>query len=546
MRQLLLLLTLISTISISTIVAQDINTQDLENKIDALVPKTVNDTTPGFVLGIVHNGELIFKKGYGLANLSYNIPNSPNMVYNVGSVAKQFLGYAFAVMHQKGELNIDDPVSDYLDDWPEFDHKVTLRHLLTHTSGYREAYTMSGLAGRDIGVDRLSKEECLEVVRRQPKLEYVPGSRYTYNSTAWVILSEVFEKAIGVPAAQWVQNNILSPLNMNDAQIETFVGQVIQNSAESYSLNENGYNNQKSNRAIFGAADIFASIEDLAKWVNNYKTAQIGGQEVNTLFLDPFILNNGINSGYALGIGLATVRGLKRYRHTGGHAAFITQVSYYPEYDTGIITISNYGGRGRIQTAKIAEILLGKYMSDPEDYESERINLSSSELEKLTGKYLSESNNDLITITLEDNKLMESGDELIPVSRNEFRINGSSNVFTFSTSAKGDSQFFLKYSGDQRSYSRISNWNLDDESLSEFEGNYWSSEVETVYHFEVKDGRLVGNHRWNGEFSLTPVTQDIFSSNFGLSFVFTRNDSGQIVGFNANSGRTLNVFFEKN
>ena len=83
------------------------------------------------------------------------------------------MGYAFAMLHVEGKLNIDDPVSKYLDPWPEFDQVVTLRHLLTHTSGYREAYTMSNLAGRSVGVDRLSRDECLEVVRRQPELELI-------------------------------------------------------------------------------------------------------------------------------------------------------------------------------------------------------------------------------------------------------------------------------------------------------------------------------------------------------------------------------------
>mgnify|MGYP001550351382 FL=1 len=140
---------------------QTIDTIELEAKIDSLIPTAVNDSTPGLVVGIVQNGKLIFSKGYGLANLSYGIPNDPKMVYNIGSVSKQFLGYAFAMLHVKGDLNIDDPVNKYLEDWPEFEHTVTLRNLLTHTSGYREAYTMSNLAGRVIGLDHLSREECL-------------------------------------------------------------------------------------------------------------------------------------------------------------------------------------------------------------------------------------------------------------------------------------------------------------------------------------------------------------------------------------------------
>ena len=96
------------------------DTEQLETRIDSLIPAGVNDTTPGLIVGVFQNGELIFSKGYGLANLSYGIPNDPEMVYNIGSVTKQFLGYGFALLHVEGALNIDDPVGKYLEDWPEF------------------------------------------------------------------------------------------------------------------------------------------------------------------------------------------------------------------------------------------------------------------------------------------------------------------------------------------------------------------------------------------------------------------------------------------
>jgi CubicO group peptidase (beta-lactamase class C family) len=184
---------------------QDIQLKGLNLEIESLIPATINNTTPSLVVGVIHKGELIFSKGYGLVNLSYGIPNDPKMIYNLGSVSKQFLGYAFAILHTEGKIDVDEPVGNYLENWPEFENAVTIRHLLTHTSGYREAYTLSGLAGRNIGIDRLTRKECLDVARRQPELEYTPGSRFTYNSTAWVILAEILEKATGQSAYDWME-----------------------------------------------------------------------------------------------------------------------------------------------------------------------------------------------------------------------------------------------------------------------------------------------------------------------------------------------------
>ncbi len=544
----IILCILLSTVFIYTpnVNGQSFDKNELETKIDALIPKMVNDSTPGFVVGIVQNGKLIFSKGYGIANLSYNIPNDPKMVYNIGSVSKQFLGYAFAMLHLRGDLNIDDPVGKYLENWPEFKHAVTLRHLLTHTSGYREAYTMSNLAGRIIGVDRLSRKECLDVVRKQPELEFVPGSRWTYNSTAWVILAEVLEKVTGQPADEWVEKNILLPLEMKDTQIESYVGEVIHNAAESYSFNkEKGYTNEESNRAIFGAAEIYSNIPDLVKWINNFKTAEIAGKEVNDLFLKPFILNDGSNSEYALGINNSSYRGLKRFRHTGGHEAFATQLSYFPDQDLGIITISNFGGKGWLDTSKIADLLLEEYMTAPTDKENQEFEITKEKLEQLEGLYIYSLLNGTMTLTIiEDTLTIDGHTKLSPISQNTFLIDKWNTQIQFNNISKEKTQFVFE-DGKNETYSKVDKWIPSKRDLRPYEGDYWSDELETVYHLIIKENNLTIQHRWLGELSLEPVAKDFFKTDWGFYVKFNRNNDRYISNLSINSGRTLNVIFHR-
>jgi len=523
---------------------QAINKDNLETKIDALIPKQINDTTAGLVVGIVHKGELIFSKGYGLANLSYGIPNDSKMVYNLGSVSKQFLGYAFAMLHVEGLLNIDDPVTKYLENWPEFDKKVTLRHLLSHTSGYREAYTVSNLAGRRIGVDRLSREECLNVVRKQPQLEFIPGSQWTYNSTAWVILAEVLEKVTGQPADEWVEENILGPLDMKDTQIESYVGEVIHNTAESYSYEkEKGYVNEESNRAIFGAAEVYSSIDDLVKWITNFRTAAAGGNLVKKLFLDPFILNNGSNSEYALGIQNGSYRGLKRYRHTGGHEAFSTQLSYYPDQDLGIITISNFGRTGWVPTTQMADILLQEYFPTEAEIETPNFEIKKKELKQLEGLYIASTFNSTRHLKIaKDTLTIDGRTQLIPLSENTFQVKDGTEQFQF-TNLTTTGETTLSTSKNDR-YIKVETWSPIKENLLEFEGDYWSDELETVYHIILKDGTININHRWLGEISLEPVSNDFFKTDDGYYMKFNRNTKGGISNLSMSSGRTLNVIFK--
>lgn len=519
---------------------------NLEYEIDEMIPEAVNDTTPGMIVGVVQNGEIIFQKGYGLANLNYDITNNPEMVYNVGSVAKQFLGYAFAMQHVAGTLNIDDPVSDYLEDWPIFEETVTIRHLLNHTSGYREAYAMSNLAGRTIGVDRMSPEEALEVVRRQPKLEFSPDSRYTYNSTAWVILAEVFEEATGEPAAAWVEVNILDALDMNDTQIETHVGQVIENAAESYSYSDDvGYTNQKSNRAIFGAADVFMNVPDAAKWMANMKTAELGGQEVLDLFLEPNELSNGSFNGYAMGIYNSEYRGLRRYRHTGGHAAFGTQLSYYPDHDLGIFIVSNFS-RAWLPSESIAELILGDQMEPVVSYGDERVGMSDDMQSELSGRYINEDRNDMFEISINDGKLIINGQvEIIPVGDNLFRMNGSTNRYELEMSEESV-RVIASGSDGVQVFEKVDIWQPDESVLSEYTGEYVSDEIDSIMRLSInEDGMLQVQHRWIGTAPLEPLARDIFRAGNGMMLEFEKDGSGDVTGFYANSGRTLDVWFGK-
>ena len=530
-----------------SVTGQDLRLEGLEAKIESLVPETVKDSTPGLVLGVVHNGELIFSKGYGMANLSYGIPNDSKMIYNLGSVSKQFLGYAFAMLHTEGKLNVDDPVGKYLKDWPKFDHEVTLRHLLTHTSGYREAYTMSNLAGRIIEVDRLTRAECLDVVRKQPKLEFVPGSRYTYNSTAWVILAEVLEQVTGQPAHKWVKENILTPLGMHHTHIESFVGEVIPNGAESYYFDREleRYGSPKSNRAIFGAAEIYSSIEDLVHWFNHFQTPKVGDTSAMDLFLSPYELSDGTSSEYGFGIQNRIHKGVKLYSHNGGHESFITQLRYYPEHNLGIITVSNFEGNAIIPTNKIAEYILENYMTFPETVNYKPFDISPERVKQLEGVYLSPNGNQITRLTVANDTLSIWGStQMIPISENRFYTKTWGGEFEIVETEGQPIQLIIL--GDTKSvFHKVDPWSPSQKALKEYEADYNSKELETIYHLIIKDDQLVIQHRWLGEIGLTPVTHDLFQSDWGWFVAFNRSKTNEILGFNVNSNRTLNVFFER-
>ncbi len=539
-----LLFVILITLSTRTL-AQGIRTFEIEAKIDSLIPSRVKDSTPGLVVGIVKDGKLIFNKGYGLGNMAYKIPNDSKMVYNLGSVTKQFLGYAFAMLHSQGKLNLDDSVNMYLDDWPTFDHPVTLRHLLTHTSGYREAYTISELVGRAIDVDRLTQDECLQVIRNQPSLEFIPGTRHTYNSTTYVVLSEILKKVTDTPADEWVEKNIFKPLEMNSTQIESYVGELITNASESYSFDrEKGYSNEKSNRAIFGAADIYSSVEDLAKWFTIFRSDVLGGNETQNEFLKPFILTDGTNSEYALGIRAEMHNGLKVYHHTGGHENFVSQLRYYPDSDLGIIVLTNFGRNGWLSASRVAELFLEAEMTVAPQKELKVISLKKDKLTQLEGIYVAQTLNGTLNLSVADESLTLNGrNPLVPISENNFGIKGWSGEIEIEHSSQ--STFLHLIDGQKETYYKVEKWEDNGEQLKTYEGKYWSDELEIVYNLYIENGELNVKNRWFGIMKLQPISKDFFESNKGYYVKFTRNQQGEISGLNINSERTLNVHFNR-
>lgn len=526
----------------------------LERHVDSLMAAYDSAGTPGGVVGVIRGGRVVFAEGYGMASLAHGIPNTPETRFNIGSVSKQFLAFAFAMLADRGELSLDDPVADHLEDWPTFRDTVRLRHLLTHTSGYREAYGTLALAGKPAGENYLPREEALEVVRRQPELEFPAGSEYQYNSTAFVILAEILERVTGEPATAWVEANVLGPLGMGETDIETAVGDVIPHAADSYTKGEDGEHLRLvSNRAIFGAAEVFTTVGDLAKWLRNFHTAEVGGRAVQEALRERFVLTSGDTTDYALGLRVDEHRGLRRLQHSGGHAGYRAQLSYYPELDAGVVVMSNYDDVNSGEVAdRVAELAFGdrmeaappgpRVLSD----DVEPVAVDPARLAAYAGTYRSEED-DLLTFEARDDTLIGEGQfRLVPIADTLFRVQGVPVGVSFHAREDDRATRATVILSDERTvYHRIDSWHPSAAELSRFAGRYESPELETHYVVAVADAQLVARHRWLGRMPLDPLWEDAFEAEDGPRLEFERNQMGLVTGFYASVGRTRDVWFQR-
>ena len=212
---------------------------DPAGKVDQYMIPYSGKEVPGGAVMVVKDGKVLFQKGYGMASLSYGVPFSINTPTNIGSTSKQFTAFAIQLLEDQGKLSVDDDIRKYYPELPEFDQPVTLRHLLTHTSGYREFLNLLGMSGRDLS-SPLEREMLIRVVQNQPELQNVPGAEWNYNNTGFALLADLVERVTNTPFPEWMEKNVFQPLNMNNTQVRADQFQVIPGRSQGYTMSGKG------------------------------------------------------------------------------------------------------------------------------------------------------------------------------------------------------------------------------------------------------------------------------------------------------------------
>ncbi len=345
-RQLPRIIALIS-FSLSVSAAQALDTGKLESEIDALFAKSsVDETSPGCTVGIIQDGQWALSKSYGMANLEHDIPISSQSIFRMGSVSKQFTAAAIALLAQQGKIDLDADIHTYLPDLPDYGHKVTTRQMIHHISGipdYEEGLPALKTAdGRDLSLgnqDYLSIPEFYEIAKKIP-LFAPPETEFAYSNTAYFLLSQLVEAVSGQTLRDYAQENIFSPLGMADTFFNDEVNDVVRNRADGYTRNDNGsYSIYMTNLSWVGDGGLYASLDDLLHWDQNFYSNKLGNPDSN--LIGQLEQTFSVSDGYAWGQNVGTYRGLKQVAHSGSWVAFTTYYARYEEVKTSIIALCN-------------------------------------------------------------------------------------------------------------------------------------------------------------------------------------------------------------
>ena len=445
------------------------NHESLEAKVDQVFAEWDRPDSPGAALSVIKDGEIIYKRGYGMANLEYDIPIAPTTIFDIASVSKQFAGFAIATLLHKGKLTLDDDIRMHLPDVPDFGTKITIRHLMHHTSGLRDWVQALVIAGGQMD-DIISFKHILKMVRRQKELNFEPGTAFLYSNTGYNLLAEIVETITGDSFRDWTDANIFKPLAMTNTHFHDDHEMIVKNRAYSYlSVKDNGFKNAVNNLTALGSSSLYSTVEDLSKWVLNFDNTWVGGQAVVEQMHQRGVLNNGKQISYAFGLDIGEYRALKTAGHGGSWRGFRSHLIRFPDQKFGIVILCNLDTFNPLNLAKkIADIYLADVLApeapQPDTQPSER-----TETESLTP-----------------------------------------------------------------------------EQLSEFEGTYYTEELDTTYTIGVQGDRLVAQHRRHDDISLTCADGHFVGDAWFFPEVyFTRDNTGRVAGFRLTGNRVKNLRFKK-
>jgi CubicO group peptidase (beta-lactamase class C family) len=527
----------------------------LKSKIDSLFAEYNN--SPGLAVGVYSKGEILFKKGYGIANLDYDIKITPETVFDIGSVSKQFTAACIVLLENEGKLSLDDDIRKYVPEISEFDEgKITIRNLLHHTSGLRDYIGLMYLSGISFD-DSFTEEIGLNILARQNELNFAPGSEYLYSNSGYLTLAIIIRRVSGESIGTFAHKNIFAPLGMKNTFIYEDGAKVIKNRAIGYAKDGDEYKREHHfDFVVGGDGQVYTTVEDFFKWSENFKDNNLGNDSFLNKMLTKGILSNGDSIDYALGLFHGVYKNHKTIGHGGAWGGFRADYLQFPEEDLAIAIMSNLGNVNAGQkTKQIADIILKDKLDkkvEESEKKSSKIEIPKTifSLSQILGNYEIQPGV-IVSLTIKNDSLNvlqnwnKSTYNIVKVSGNTFQISGNEDLsFSFSNLKDGFTQTLTVLGATETIAARKKEVDTSRISLNDYTGSYFSKELDVTYIFEIENEVLkVSIEEKQKIMDCTINAIDQFTIEFGL-IRFQRTD-GQISGFELDSGRVKNLKFNK-
>lgn len=550
---------LLSTLFIDTSLALDESEVGLTLEIEAAINKYSRAGRPGYAL-VVLDGDKAPSYFYsGFSNVEHQVPIDQKTVFDLASISKTFTGYAVALLVEKKQLRLSDPITKYIQELPERYDEITIKHLLHHTSGlweWSDALTISGYVLNEeiIGIDRV-----LTLVTENDATNFVPGEKWGYSNTNYTLLAEVISRISGKPFETYINNAIFEPLKMSSASIAR-KGLSVRHFATSYKEENGEYIPHPYGFAAQGSSSALMSISDLAKWLNNYHSIVVGDHGTHELTQAVTTLNDGTTNNY--GFGVKTNQHNRKYiGHDGQWKGYLSEFRHYPkdQISVGILCNSYCNHREILKTTFNAVMKSKGYDSEIDQREIKSDNktrLASKhdnqvDLKKFVGKYkilpgwfmsVEIKNNRLIGYHQHYSKFET---EIKAIDANTLYVEKMDTTIIFSSQENSD--IVWSDADGSLNLERLASNDIERTDLKAYSGTYINESLGALYTVSVESGALIIKHAAHGTENMTPFNAQYFlgEGKFIIEVKFELDENGNALGFTLASPRISSIHFRK-
>lgn len=370
------------------------------------------DLPGGYAVAILNEGQVIFKQAYGMANHEYDAPFTSQTVFDFASVAKQFTGHCIADLIRKNQLSLEDNIRKFLPELPDYGQAITVRHLLGHTSGLRDWFTLVKLTGRNES-DTVTDDFLMKLTCSQQALNFTPGSQHAYSNTGYFLLAQIIHRATGKTLQAYADENIFKPLGMESTFFSMDVNEIIKERAAPYLGDADNHYGQGANQLTApGSSSLFSTLDDMVKWARYFDQCIAEEDESFRMMLTPTVLNDGKQIKYNFGIFHGRWRNHLFIGHGGSWNAFACEVFLFPAERISLIFITNRSPN-HINTYDAVRCILfdepefkqdGTEQETVEDQEPPAVD--QTELANLPGIYFSPEIQSAYTVRYENGQLI--------------------------------------------------------------------------------------------------------------------------------------------
>jgi CubicO group peptidase (beta-lactamase class C family) len=514
-------------------------------QVDSLFATWNLPTSPGCAVAVMKDGRIAYQHGYGMADLSHNIKITPDTVFYVGSMSKQFTATAIFMLAREGKISLDDPIRKYVPEVPDFGVPITLREMLAHTSGLRDYEWLLRFDGwRLDSPDQLTDSDVLYITSRQKELNFPPGTDWIYSNTNYELLGQVVSRVSGHSLKEFTSKRIFEPLDMMHTWFREEHGEVIRDMALPYEERHGDFLLSIPNYDTVGATNVVTTVGDLAKWDHNLYTGQVGGAALVKQLLEPGKLNDGTPLIYGNGWFVNTLGGLKIETTSGaGDAGYIVDMTRFPDQHLSAAVLCNLAGIDPEDLAnKVGDIYLnGKVtaaIAASKGPPATSAQITPEQASKYAGTYVDAGGNHVLRLEQRPDGVWAHwfwgpnpiNSQIEALGENHFRFQGVEEVIleTDGNLSVKDRHTILR--SQNVSYMRVPDYKPTPDDLRAFAGTYISKEIDVPFVVTFDGTRLVVHPAKNPPRPLLPLANDLFAG-LGMRLRFTRDSGGAASGF---------------